>query len=197
MFERKKGREEDLERLRDDARHDLERERERLEAERAALEKEREQLEQLQKELEARREHLEEVEDRLEDLADELDEHEEELEDAESIKEVLGAVSQGIGGIVRGIQEVVYSPEQSKQLALSIAEFYKTLVDAGMPDHQAQALAHTHLANLQHTMRRTAHVRLPDVPHPPTMPPEPAGEPSHRVHERGPHRPTADTDEDT
>ena len=196
MFERKKGREEDLERLRDDARHDLERERERLEAERAALEKEREQLEQLQEQLEDRREHLEDVEDRLEDLADELDEHGEELEDAESIKEVLGAVSQGIGGIVRGIQEVVYSPEQSKQLALSIAEFYKTLVDAGMPDHQAQALAHTHLANLQHTMRRTAHVRLPDVPHPPT-PPEPEGGPSHRVHERGPHRPTGDTDEDT
>jgi septal ring factor EnvC (AmiA/AmiB activator) len=186
MFERRKEREEDVERVRDDARRDLERERERLDAERAALEEEREKLDRLHEELEARREHLEEVEDQLEDLADELDDHEEELEDAESIKEVLGAVSQGIGGIVRGIQDVVYSPEQSKQLARSIVEFYNTLVDAGMETTVASTLTLKHMSNLQHTMHRTAHVRLPDFPHPP-VPPEAEGRPGHQMHGPWPH----------
>jgi uncharacterized coiled-coil DUF342 family protein len=181
MFERRKEREEDVERVRDDARRDLERERERLDAERAALEEEREKLDRLHEELEARREHLEEVEDQLEDLADELDDHDEELEDAESIKEVLGAVSQGIGGIVRGIQDAVYSPEQSKQLARSIVEFYNTLVDAGMERKVAGTLTLTHMSNLQHTMHRTSHIRLPDFPHPP-VPPEAEEGPAHRTH---------------
>jgi len=193
MFERRKEREEDLGRVRDDARHDIERERERLEREREALEAERKRLEELQEELEARQEQLEDVEDRLEDLQDELDAHEEDLEDAESVKELLDVVSQGIPGVVRGIQEAVYSPEQSKQMALSIAEFYKTLVDAGIPDHQAQGLTHSHMGNLQATMRRTAHVRLPDMSPPPT-PAEPAGGPSHRVHESRPHPQRSDDD---
>jgi DNA repair exonuclease SbcCD ATPase subunit len=185
MFERRKEREEGVERIRDDAFRDLERERERMERERAALEAERVELARLQEELEARQEQLEEVEDRLEDLADELDEHEEELEDAESIKELLDAVSQGIPSVMRGIQEVVYSPDQSKQMALSIAEFYKTLVDAGIPDHQAQALTHSHMANLQATMKRSAYVRFPDVPQPPEGPaaeprPKPKPEPNPR-----------------
>jgi septal ring factor EnvC (AmiA/AmiB activator) len=180
MFERRKEKEEDLGRTRNDARHDFERERERLEREREALEAERKRLEELQEELEARQEQLEDVEGQLEDLQDELDAHEEELEDAESIKELLDVVSQGIPGVMRGIQEAVYSPEQSKQMALTIAEFYKTLVEAGIPDYQAQGLTHTHMTNLQATMRRTARVRFPDRPHPP-------GEPSRQVHEHWPH----------
>ena len=72
--------------------------------------------------------------------------------------------------MMRGIQKAVYSPEQSKQLALSVAEFYRTLVEAGMPPHQAQALTNTHMANLQHTISRSAYVRIPDAPPPPPTP---------------------------
>jgi len=96
---------------------------------------------------------------------------------------VLTAVSQGIGGVVRGIQEAVYSPNQSTQMAQSIAEFYKTLVDAGMETTVASTLTLKHMSNLQATVRRTAHVRMPDFPKPPSPPKQPA----HEEHGRRSH----------
>jgi hypothetical protein len=50
----------------------------------------------------------------------------EEPEDADSIRELLDAVSRGIPGVMRGIQHLVYSPKQSKPLALSGARLRET-----------------------------------------------------------------------
>jgi len=175
MFDRKKG--EDLERLREESRLELEREREKLQQEREALETEKTRLEQLRDKIEAREDQLENLEDQLEDLEDTLEDQQEELEDAESVKELLDVVSDRIPTLITDIQEAVYSPEQSRQMALSVAEFHKTLVEAGMPERDASALTITHMQNLQHTMmRQTARVRLGDVPKPPAPPEPPAPE---------------------
>lgn len=173
MFDRKKG--ENLERLREESRLELELERERLTHERESLKKEKEQLERLRGELEAREDQLEKLEDKLEDLEETLEEQEEELEDAESVREMLDIVSDRIPTLITGIQEAVYSPEQSRQMAQSVAEFHKTLVDSGMPERDASALTISHMQNLQHTMlQRTARVRYRDLMKPPE-PPVPAG----------------------
>jgi len=176
MFDRKKS--EDMERMKDEARLEFERERERLETEREALRQERARLEQLRETIEAREEELEDLEDELEDLQDTIEDHEEELEDefedAESVKEILDVVSDRIPALITGIQQAVYSPGQSKQIARSIAEFYKTLIESGMPERDASALTISHMHNLQTTvMRRTAHVRYAEPP----APPKPAASP--------------------
>ena len=174
MFDRKKG--ENLERLKEESRLELEREREKLEKEREALQQEKIRLERLRERIEAREGELEDLEDELEDLQDTIEDHEEELEDAESVKEILDVVSDRIPTLITGIQDAVYSPEQSKQMAKSVAEFYKTLKESGMPERDASALTITHMQNLQHTvMRRTAHIRFAEPPETPESPepPEP------------------------
>jgi len=177
MFDRKKP--EDMEHLKEEARLEFERERERLEKEREALKQERARLEQLRESIEAREEELEDLEDELEDLQDTIEDHEEELEDefedAESVKEILDVVSDRIPTLITGIQEAVYSPERSKQMARSVAEFYKTLIESGMPERDASALTISHMHNLQTTvMRRTAHVRYTEPPVPPKPPVPPS-----------------------
>ena len=169
MFDRKRP--DDVERLREDSRRDLEQEREKLQQEREALQQERERLERVREQIEAREDELEDLEDELEDLQDSIEDHVEEIEDAESVREILDVVSDRIPKLISGVQEAVYSPEQSKQLALSIAEFYKTLTEAGMDPSSANALTITHMSNLQHSvLRRTARLRVPEPPRPPAPP---------------------------
>lgn len=166
MFERRKEKPKEpaVDEVRETARRDLETERERLEKEREAIERERERLERLQEEIEAREEHLEEIEGQLEDLEDTIEEQEEELEDAESVGEILDVVTERIPNLLAGIQSAIISPEQSKQMAQSIAEFYKTLIDAGMSEGSANTLTLTHMSNLQHTAMHSARrLRIPDL----------------------------------
>jgi len=142
----------------------LERERERIERERERAEHERAKLERMQEELEAR---LERQEERLQELEDELEERMEALDDAagelddledievegiEGVREMLDVVTDRMPHILRGIQESMYSPERVQAEAEAFASFYKTLVTAGMPDHEAAELTRHHFENMRSQM---------------------------------------------
>lgn len=149
----------------------VQRERERLRIEREKLENEMERLqEQQQQRLEQLREalddrldrirdafdekieRLEEMEDRLEEMEDEMEDRDTALENADQLREVLDVVSEKIPGLMQGIQDTVFSPESSKQMAESIAEFFRTLVDAGISGDIANSLTMMHMSNLQKTL---------------------------------------------
>jgi len=149
----------------------LRRERERLQAEREKLEdemerlreKQQERLEQLQEAFDDRLEriqdafdekleHIEELQDRLEEMEDEIEERDTALESADDLRDVLDVVSERIPGLMLGIQETVFSPESSRQVAESIAEFFRTLVDSGISRDTANHLTMLHMSNLQKTL---------------------------------------------
>ncbi len=137
----------------------MEQERERLELERERLERERERLERLEEELEAREEEIEEAAEELESLSDDF-----EIEGAEEVREVLDAFSERIPNLMRGIQETVFSAEQTKKVAESIATFYRTLVDAGLDESHANSLTMIHMSHLQPSFRTVSRRRSPRKP---------------------------------
>ncbi len=175
-------------------------EREKLEEEMERLqEKQQERLEQLQEMFDDRLdriregfdeklEHLEEMQDRLDELEDELEERDGSLEGADDLREVLDVVSERMPGLMKGIQETVFSPESSRQIAESIAEFFKTLVDSGISREIANSLTMMHMSNLQKTLH-AQHIRPrshPEQvgrlrPEPPADPVSPVEPESHQV----------------
>jgi len=138
-------------------------EKERLEQEMEKLqEKQQQRLEQLQEAFDDRLEriqdvfdekleHLDELQDRLDEMEDELEERDGSLEGADELREVLDVVSERIPGLMQGIQEKIFSPESSKQMAESIAQFFRTLIDAGISREIANSLTMMHMSNLQET----------------------------------------------
>ena len=138
-------------------------------------------------------EHLEELQDRLEEMEDELEDRDGSLESADELREVLDVVSERIPGLMQGIQETIFSPESSKQMAESIAQFFKTLIDSGISRDSANSLTMMHMSNLQETFhaqhtRTRPHPGKADRLHPePPVAPESPDEPE-------PHRGPSEAD---
>ena len=60
--------------------------------------------------------------------------------DAEKLKEILAVVSTEIPKLVEAITKTMYSEENAENMAKSVAQFYKSMKDAGMEEEQAYAL---------------------------------------------------------
>ncbi len=58
-------------------------------------------------------------------------------EDAEELKEILAVVSAEIPKLLTAISESIFSPGQTEQYAQAVADFYKSLREAGMDEKQA------------------------------------------------------------
>lgn len=59
------------------------------------------------------------------------------VSDAEEVKEILSVVSTEIPKLLSAISESLFNAEQTAQYAKSVADFYKSLREAGMEDEQA------------------------------------------------------------
>jgi len=57
--------------------------------------------------------------------------------DVEELQEVLKAVSEGIPALIKGIVGSVFSGESGANMGKAVANFYKELKAAGMPDDVA------------------------------------------------------------
>jgi len=68
--------------------------------------------------------------------------------DAEKIKEILDVVSEKVPGLIKELSGLLYSPESSKNFAVSAAIFYKELRAAGMSDEQAFELTRQYMSTL-------------------------------------------------
>ncbi|MDH3364405.1 MAG: hypothetical protein OEM29_00130 [Thermoplasmata archaeon] len=68
--------------------------------------------------------------------------------DAEKLKEILGVVSSEIPKLVEAITKTLYNQENAENMAKSVAQFYKSMRDAGMDDAQAYALTKQFMSNV-------------------------------------------------
>lgn len=60
--------------------------------------------------------------------------------DAEKLKEVLGVVSTEIPKLVEAITKTIYNMDNAESMAKAVAQFYKSMKEAGMDDTQAYEL---------------------------------------------------------
>jgi hypothetical protein len=68
--------------------------------------------------------------------------------DAEKLKEILGVVSSEIPKLVEAITKTLYSHENAENMAKSVAQFYKSMRDAGMDEDQAFAMTSEFMSNV-------------------------------------------------
>ena len=68
--------------------------------------------------------------------------------DAEKLKEILGVVSTEIPKLVEAITKTLYDHENAENMAKSVAQFYKSMRDAGMDDAQAYDLTKQFMSNV-------------------------------------------------
>ena len=60
--------------------------------------------------------------------------------DAQEVRDILEAVSDTVPKLLNEITDVLFNPEKTKEFGKSVAEFYKTMVDNGMPPDKAYEL---------------------------------------------------------
>ncbi len=60
--------------------------------------------------------------------------------DAQEVREILEAVSDTVPKLLNEITDALFNPEKTKEFGKSVAEFYKTMVDNGMPADKAYEL---------------------------------------------------------
>ncbi len=60
--------------------------------------------------------------------------------DAQEVRDILEAVSDTVPKLLIEITDALFNPEKTKEFGKSVAEFYKTMVDNGMPPDKAYEL---------------------------------------------------------
>ena len=67
------------------------------------------------------------------------------MEDPEDLAAVLDTVSEKVPKMIRGIMESFFSPEAAANMAKSVAEFRKTLIENGIPEAEAMAMTREYM----------------------------------------------------
>ena len=71
-----------------------------------------------------------------------------EPEGPEDIAEILDAVSSRIPLLIKGVMDAFFSPEAAKNIAKSVAEFRKTLIEGGIPEDEAMQMTREYMRTL-------------------------------------------------
>ena len=66
----------------------------------------------------------------------------------EEISGILAAVSKELPGLVKGILNSFFSPKAAEDMGKSVAIFYKSLKDGGIPEAQALSMTKDYLGTL-------------------------------------------------
>ncbi len=77
-----------------------------------------------------------------------MSERKPEIPKPEEISGILAAVSKELPGLVKGILNSFFSPEAAADMGKSVATFYKTLREGGIPDEQALSMTREYLGTL-------------------------------------------------
>lgn len=83
-------------------------------------------------------------------IVKEMDEHprkhgKKPVETPEDIAYILDTVSDKIPAMIKGIIGAFFSPEAAKNMAESVAEFRKTLIDGGVPEVEAMEMTREYM----------------------------------------------------
>ena len=79
-----------------------------------------------------------------------MDEHpkrhrREAVESPEDIAYILDTVSDKVPSMIKGIIGAFFSPEAAKDMAKSVAEFRKTLIEGGIPEDEAMKMTREYM----------------------------------------------------
>ena len=74
--------------------------------------------------------------------------HKNDMPKPEEISGILAAVSKELPGLVKGIVDSFFSPEAAADMGKSVATFYKTLKDGGIPEETALSMTKDYLGTL-------------------------------------------------
>ena len=79
-----------------------------------------------------------------------MDEHprrhrREPVESPEDIAYILDTVSDKVPSMIKGIIGAFFSPEAAKDMANSVAEFRKTLIEGGIPEDEAMRMTREYM----------------------------------------------------
>jgi hypothetical protein len=74
--------------------------------------------------------------------------HNDFVESPEDVAEILDMVSDKVPKMLRGIIDSFFSPEAAQNMAKSIAEFRKTLIENGIPEDEAMAMTREYMATV-------------------------------------------------
>jgi len=77
-----------------------------------------------------------------------MNEHKHDMPKPEEISGILAAVSKELPGLVKGILDAFFSPEAAADMGKSVAIFYKTLKEGGIPEEQALVMTKDYLGTL-------------------------------------------------
>ena len=71
--------------------------------------------------------------------------HKDFVESPEDIAEILDTVSEKVPKMIKGIIGAFFSPEAAKDMAKSVAEFRKTLIEGGIPEDEAMRMTREYM----------------------------------------------------
>ena len=77
-----------------------------------------------------------------------MSEHKNDMPKPEEISGILAAVSKELPGLVKGIVDAFFSPEAAADMGKSVATFYKTLKEGGIPEETALSMTKDYLGTL-------------------------------------------------
>ena len=62
------------------------------------------------------------------------------MEDSKELKEVMNTLRDTVPAIIKGIVDALYSGNNAEELGKQVANFYKSMIDAGMDKKEAYEL---------------------------------------------------------
>lgn len=71
-----------------------------------------------------------------------------EMPDAEELRKIMQTLSETVPGLLESMTKVIYGEKESANFGRAVANFYKTLVDAGMSSEQAFRLTRDYMSNI-------------------------------------------------
>lgn len=74
--------------------------------------------------------------------------HSDFVESPEDLAEILDTVSEKVPKMIKGLIDSFFSPEAAQNMAKSIAEFRKTLIESGIPEEEAMAMTREYMATV-------------------------------------------------
>jgi hypothetical protein len=77
-----------------------------------------------------------------------MSDHKSDMPKPEEISGLLAAVSKELPGLVKGILDAFFSPEAAADMGKSVATFYKTLKEGGIPEDTALSMTKDYLGTL-------------------------------------------------
>ena len=77
-----------------------------------------------------------------------MNDHKNDMPKPEEISGLLAAVSKELPGLVKGILDAFFSPEAAADMGKSVATFYMTLKEGGIPEDTALAMTKDYLGTL-------------------------------------------------